>query len=216
MTSPSILALMSFTLSPAPRLDPPVLFTGYDLTPWQQAMIDGDLQYGTGFPSAVVRTYGTIARLWTPPSGSYSTHDLVAMLAVKDDPLARFEAWFRALPTEMHDYLASIVTIECDMLREDLDNLNDGGIPLATAWLLRRDALTIVETALTWVGRGEYTRTHLASIDADAATNSSTWRREAAEITASEQLRAVAWQEPESLVGAIVGMCYDVESLSAG
>ena len=201
--SPSMRALAAWNPEPAPTVAPPThVFEGFVVAPWLRALYARDL-YGS--PSRTVIAYGTAARLWTPPA---SREAVQTALRGDDNPLLLFRAWFAALPRETRSHVSEFLTIAMDRLADELDDVT---IETAAAWLRDRDDVTSVVAALASVPptgtRGLGHAAFLARIDAKARTHASTWQHPdvVAGIARDPRFGAVAWQEPESLVGAIAG-----------
>lgn len=209
--SPSMRALANWTPEPAPTVAPPVhVFDGVTVAPWLRALYDHP--YLNGSPMLAVRAYGTAARLWTPPPGA--TAAMVIALLGNDCPLARFRAWFAALPENVLGYIDQMVVLTIERLSDDLDAIE---IDTAASWLRDRDDLAAFSDALTALSPAYGVRHYLADVDAKARTHASLWQHPAvvAEIAADPRFGAVAWQEPESLVGDIAGYALHTTARSA-
>ena len=198
-TSPSAVALANWSPAPAATLAPPAhIFAGYDVP----AHLAPDALCGDILRT--VAAYGTAARLWTP-----ANPDPLAALDAADDPVARFDAWFRALPADVLDACEASAYIACDRLREGV--VGGGAVnyrgPMVE-WLRTRTEIGTVADALRSVGRGVALAEYLARLDDGASyefVDCESLHFAAREIAADAFLRAVAWQEPDALVGVIVG-----------
>lgn len=202
--SPSAAAVAAFTPTATLAIEPPThIFAGCEAPECVGAVHDPAVLCGNVLRT--VAAYGTAARVWSPAAKplNLTIEQMLDAAEARNSPWDRWCNWVASLPVEVIDTLLAEAITFCGMIYDRpvteeyaVETLND-----------RDDLQSAIEALYMRFFRrkNEPLETLLRALDEKIMANVAVFALPdvVRAIAADERLCAIAWQEPDSIVGQI-------------